>query len=388
MAKKITLLGSTGSIGTQSLDVIRAQGYEVFGLSAHSQTDKILQQIEEFHPKYVCMTSEAGAEKLSAALAGRADAPRLLTGPEGLKALAAMDGPDVVLNSVVGIAGLGASLAAIESGHDLALANKESLVTGGHLVTQAVAKHGVRLLPVDSEHSAIFQCLQDKESAKSLTKILLTASGGPFFGMKTEELRGKTKADALKHPNWNMGAKITIDSATLMNKGLERIEAMHLFNCDLDFINVVVQRQSKIHSMVEFADGSVMAHLGASDMRIPIQFAFSYPERWDTPAPRIDFRELGQLTFDAADMDTFRCLALAERAGKTGGTMPCVLNAANEVAVDAFLHDGCSFTDIDRIVESCMDAHDAQTVDSFEQLRDIDGWARAKATQVLAATRS
>mgnify|MGYP000807568623 CR=1 FL=1 len=388
MAKKITLLGSTGSIGTQSLDVIRAQGYEVFGLSAHSQTDKILQQIEEFHPKYVCMTSEAGAEKLSAALAGRADAPKLLTGPEGLKTLAAMDGPDVVLNSVVGIAGLGASLAAIESGHDLALANKESLVTGGHLVTQAVAKHGVKLLPVDSEHSAIFQCLQDKESAKSLTKILLTASGGPFFGMKTEELRGKTKADALKHPNWNMGAKITIDSATLMNKGLERIEAMHLFNCDLDFINVVVQCQSKIHSMVEFADGSVMAHLGASDMRIPIQFAFSYPERWDTPAPRIDFRELGQLTFDAADMDTFRCLALAERAGKTGGTMPCVLNAANEVAVDAFLHDGCSFTDIDRIVESCMDAHDMQAVDSFEQLRDIDAWAREKAAQVLAATRS
>ncbi len=388
MAKKITLLGSTGSIGTQSLDVIRAQGYEVFGLSAHSQTDKILQQIEEFHPKYVCMTSEAGAEKLSAALAGRADGPRLLTGPEGLKTLAAMDGPDVVLNSVVGIAGLGASLAAIERGHDLALANKESLVTGGHLVTQAVAKHGIRLLPVDSEHSAIFQCLQDKESARSLTKILLTASGGPFFGMKTEELRGKTKADALKHPNWNMGAKITIDSATLMNKGLERIEAMHLFNCDLDFINVVVQRQSKIHSMVEFADGSVMAHLGASDMRIPIQFAFSYPERWDTPAPRIDFRELGRLTFDAADMDTFRCLALAERAGKTGGTMPCVLNAANEVAVDAFLNDGCSFTDIDRFVESCMDSHDMQAVDSFEQLRDIDAWAREKAAQVLAATRS
>ena len=388
MSKKITLLGSTGSIGTQSLDVIRVQGYEVFGLSAHSHVEKILEQIEEFHPRYVCMTDPDAAARLDAALAGRANAPRLLTGPEGLKELAAMDGPDVVLNSVVGIAGLGASLTAIESGHDLALANKESLVTGGHLVTQAVAKHGVKLLPVDSEHSAIFQCLQDKESAKSLTKILLTASGGPFFGMKTEELRGKTKADALKHPNWNMGAKITIDSATLMNKGLERIEAMHLFNCDLDFINVVVQRQSKIHSMVEFADGSVMAHLGASDMRIPIQFAFSYPERWDTPAPRIDFRELGQLTFDAADMDTFRCLALAERAGKTGGTMPCVLNAANEVAVDAFLNDGCSFTDIDRIVESCMDSHDMQAVDSFEQLRDIDAWAREKAAQVLAATRS
>ena len=388
MSKKITLLGSTGSIGTQSLDVIRAQGYEVFGLSAHSHVEKILEQIEEFHPRYVCMTNPDAAARLDAALAGRANAPRLLTGPEGLKELAAMEGPDVVLNSVVGIAGLGASLTAIESGHDLALANKESLVTGGHLVTDAVRKNGVHLLPVDSEHSAIFQCLQDQHSAKTLEKILLTASGGPFYGMTTEELRGKTKADALKHPNWNMGAKITIDSATLMNKGLERIEAMHLFNCNLDFINVVVQRQSKIHSMVEFADGSVMAHLGASDMRIPIQFAFSYPERWDTPAPRIDFRELGQLTFDAADMDTFRCLALAERAGKTGGTMPCVLNAANEVAVDAFLHDGCSFTDIDRIVESCMDAHDMQAVDSFEQLRDIDAWAREKAAQVLDATRS
>ena len=207
MSKKITLLGSTGSIGTQSLDVIRAQGYEVFGLSAHSHVEKILQQIEEFHPKYVCMTDPDAAAKLDAALSGRAGAPKLLTGPEGLRQLAALDGPDVVLNSVVGIAGLGASLTAIESGHDLALANKESLVTGGHLVTRAVAQHGVKLLPVDSEHSAIFQCLQDKESAPSLTKILLTASGGPFFGMKTEELRTKTKADALKHPNWNMGAK-------------------------------------------------------------------------------------------------------------------------------------------------------------------------------------
>ena len=298
MAKKITLLGSTGSIGTQSLDVIRAQGYEVFGLSAHSQTDKILQQIEEFHPKYVCMTSEAGAEKLSAALAGRADGPRLLTGPEGLKTLAAMDGPDVVLNSVVGIAGLGASLAAIESGHDLALANKESLVTGGHLVTQAVAKHGIRLLPVDSEHSAIFQCLQDKESARSLTKILLTASGGPFFGMKTEELRGKTKADALKHPNWNMGAKITIDSATLMNKGLELIEAVWLFGLPPEKIQIVVQRQSIVHSAVQYSDNSIIAQLGVPDMRIPIQYALTYPARVPGVVPELDFTTLKLLTFD------------------------------------------------------------------------------------------
>ena len=301
MSKKITLLGSTGSIGTQSLDVIRAQGYEVFGLSAHSHVDKILQQIEEFHPKYVCMTDPDAAAKLDAALSGRAGAPRLLTGPEGLRELAALDGPDVVLNSVVGIAGLGASLTAIESGHDLALANKESLVTGGHLVTRAVAQHGVKLLPVDSEHSAIFQCLQDKESAPSLTKILLTASGGPFFGMKTEELRTKTKADALKHPNWNMGAKITIDSATLMNKGLELIEAVWLFGLPPEKIQIVVQRQSIVHSAVQFSDHSVIAQLGVPDMRIPIQYALTYPKRVPGVVPELDFAALKVLTFDVAD---------------------------------------------------------------------------------------
>ena len=276
MSKKITLLGSTGSIGTQSLDVIRAQGYEVFGLSAHSHVEKILEQIEEFHPRYVCMTDPGAAARLDAALAGRAQAPRLLTGPEGLKELAAMDGPDVVLNSVVGIAGLGASLTAIESGHDLALANKESLVTGGHLVTQAVAKHGVKLLPVDSEHSAIFQCLQDKESAKSLTKILLTASGGPFFGMKTEELRGKTKADALKHPNWNMGAKITIDSATLMNKGLELIEAVWLFGLPPEKIQIVVQRRPLRRPVQR-----QLHHRAAGCAR----YAHPHPVRTDLPGP-------------------------------------------------------------------------------------------------------
>ena len=304
MSKKITLLGSTGSIGTQSLDVIRAQGYEVFGLSAHSHVEKILEQIEEFHPRYVCMTDPDAAARLDAALAGRANAPRLLTGPEGLKELAAMEGPDVVLNSVVGIAGLGASLTAIESGHDLALANKESLVTGGHLVTQAVAKHGVKLLPVDSEHSAIFQCLQDKESAKSLTKILLTASGGPFFGMKTEELRGKTKADALKHPNWNMGAKITIDSATLMNKGLELIEAAWLFGLPEDKIQIVVQRESIIHSAVQFADHSIIAQLGVPDMRIPIQYALTWPDRLPSPVPELDFTALTKLSIAQADDET------------------------------------------------------------------------------------
>ena len=356
MSKKITLLGSTGSIGTQSLDVIRAQGYEVFGLSAHSHVDKILQQIEEFHPRYVCMTDPDAARRLDAELSGRADAPRLLVGPEGLKQLAALDGTDVVLNSVVGIAGLGASLCAIESGHDLALANKESLVTGGHLVTQAVAKHGVKLLPVDSEHSAIFQCLQDKESAKSLTKILLTASGGPFFGMKTEELRGKTKADALKHPNWNMGAKITIDSATLMNKGLELIEAVWLFGLPPEKIQIVVQRQSIVHSAVQFSDNSIIAQLGVPDMRIPIQYALTYPQRLPSPVQELSLVDYGKLTFYAPDYDTFRCINVCKDAIAAGGLRPAAANGANEESVRLFLNGKIKFTDIAVLNRAAMEA--------------------------------
>ena len=370
MSKKITLLGSTGSIGTQSLDVIRAQGYEVYGLSAHSHVEKILQQIEEFHPKYVCMTDPDAAAKLDAALAGRANAPKLLTGPEGLKELAALDGPDVVLNSVVGIAGLGASLCAIESGHDLALANKESLVTGGHLVTQAVEKHGVQLLPVDSEHSAIFQCLQDKESAPSLTKILLTASGGPFFGMTTEQLRGKTRADALKHPNWNMGAKITIDSATLMNKGLELIEAVWLFGLPPEKIQIVVQRQSIVHS-------AIIAQLGVPDMRIPIQYALTYPKRVPGVVPELDFTTLKLLTFDVADEETFRCLAACKKAIRKGGLGPCAANGANEEAVKLFLEDKIGFLDIGRLVEAVVDSDSFGGDYTLADVYECDRMARA-----------
>ena len=377
MSKKITLLGSTGSIGTQSLDVIRAQGLEVFGLSAHSHVEKILQQIEEFHPKYVCMTDPDAARRLDAELAGRADAPRLLIGPEGLKQLAALDGPDVVLNSVVGIAGLGASLCAIENGHDLALANKESLVTGGHLVTQAVAKHGVQLLPVDSEHSAIFQCLQDKESAPSLTKILLTASGGPFFGMKTEELRGKTKADALKHPNWNMGAKITIDSATLMNKGLELIEAAWLFGLPEDKIQIVVQRESIIHSAVQFADHSIIAQLGVPDMRIPIQYALTWPERLPSPVPELDFTALTKLSIATADDETFRCLKACKKAIRKGGLAPCAANGANEAAVAHFLRDEIGFLDIGRLVEGIVDSDSFGGDYTLADVHECDRMARA-----------
>ena len=377
MNKTITLLGSTGSIGTQSLDVARMHGYSVFGLAANSSVDKLLEQINEFHPKYVAVVNPDAYARLSAALAGQADAPKLLQGAEGLRELAAMDGPDVVLNAVVGIAGLPASLAAIESGHDLALANKESLVTGGHLVTDAVKKYGVKLLPVDSEHSAIFQCLQDAPSAKTLEKILLTASGGPFFGMKTEELRTKTKSDALKHPNWNMGAKITIDSATLMNKGLELIEAAWLFGLPEDKIQIVVQRESIIHSAVQFADHSIIAQLGVPDMRIPIQYALTWPDRLPSPVPELDFTALTKLSIAQADDETFRCLAACKKAIRKGGLAPCAANGANEAAVAHFLRDEIGFLDIGRLVEDIVDSDSFGGAYTLSDVYECDRMARA-----------
>ena len=301
MAKKVTLLGSTGSIGTQSLDVIRTEGFEVSGLAAHTQADLLLKQVEEFQPAMVAVTDESAADKVQAAFAHMASAPRLLRSAEGLRTLAAESGADVVLNAVVGAAGLPATLAALESGCDVALANKESLVTGGALVLEAAEKHHAKLLPVDSEHSAIFQCLQDAYSAKSLQKILLTASGGPFFGKTREELLHVKKEDALRHPNWSMGAKITIDSATLMNKGLELIEAVWLFGLAPRQVEIVVQRQSIIHSMVQFSDHSILAQLGCPDMRVAIQYALTYPDRLDCPAPALDLTAAGALEFTEPD---------------------------------------------------------------------------------------
>ncbi|MBM6715100.1 1-deoxy-D-xylulose-5-phosphate reductoisomerase [Gemmiger formicilis] len=377
MSKTITLLGSTGSIGTQSLDVARMHGYTVFGLAAHSRVELLLKQIQEFHPRYVAVVDETACDRLEGELAGMPDAPRLLKGAQGLRTLAAMDGPDVVLNAVVGIAGLPASLAAIESGHDLALANKESLVTGGHLVTDAVRRKGVRLLPVDSEHSAIFQCLQDQHSAKRLTKILLTASGGPFFGMKRDQLAGKKKEDALKHPNWNMGAKITIDSATLMNKGLELIEAVWLFGLPEDKIQIVVQRESIIHSAVQFADNSVIAQMGVPDMRIPIQYALTWPDRLPSPVPELDFAALKSLSFDVADEETFRCLAACKKAIRKGGLAPCAANGANEEAVALFLQDKIGFLDIGRLVEGVVDSEAFGGDYTLQDVYDCDAMARA-----------
>ena len=377
MAKTITLLGSTGSIGTQSLDVVRAQGYRVFGLAAGRNIDLLLKQIEEFKPKYVAVADEAAFNRLDAELSGTVNAPKLLKGASGVIELAKMDGTDIVLNAVVGIAGLGSTLAALETGHDVALANKESLVTGGHLVTQACEKNGVKLLPVDSEHSAIFQCLQDEHSAKTLTKILLTASGGPFFGMKKEELASKTKADALKHPNWDMGAKITIDSATLMNKGLELIEAAWLFNLSPEKIQVVVQRQSIIHSMVQFSDNSILAQLGVPDMRIPIQYALTWPERYPGCAPELDFTKLKSITFDVADEETFRCLAACKKAITKGGLGPCAANGANEEAVKLFLEDKIGFLDIGRLVEAVVDNDSYGGDYSLSDVYECDRMARS-----------
>ena len=377
MAKSITLLGSTGSIGTQSLDVARSQGYEVRALAANSSVDKLLEQIEEFHPRYVAVADPAACQKLKGALAGRANAPKVLEGAEGIVALAGMGEADVVLNAVVGIAGLGATLAALESGCDVALANKESLVTGGYLVTKAAESHNAKLLPVDSEHSAIFQCLQDAHSAKALTKILLTASGGPFFGMNKEELAGKTKADALKHPNWNMGAKITIDSATLMNKGLELIEAVWLFGLPPEKVQVVVQRQSIIHSMVQFSDNSILAQLGVPDMRIPIQYALTWPERAPGCAPELDFTTLKSITFDVADEETFRCLAACKKAIAKGGLGPCAANGANEEAVRLFLEDKIGFLDIGRLVEAVVDSDSFGGGYTLADVYECDRMARA-----------
>ena len=379
--KRIAILGCTGSVGSQTLDVCRKHSdkLQVVALSAHSNTDSLVRSAREFQCPRIAVTDPYHAD--DAVLQERHPGTACFAGSQAAIDMCLADDVDIVVVSIVGAAGLDATYQLISAGKTVALANKESLVVGGDLIMPLVRPG--QLLPVDSEHSAIFQCYLGERSEETY-RIWLTCSGGPFFGMDSSQLESVTPADALSHPTWSMGSKISIDSATLMNKGLERIEAKHLFDIDLDDICVVIQRQSKIHSMVEYRDGSVMAHLGASDMRIPIQYALSYPERWESPAERIDFRELGRLDFASPDVEAFPCLELAARAGKVGGTMPCVLNAANEVAVDAFLHGACSFMDIARVVERCLDAHDVQPVQSIEQLRDVDSWTRTRASDLVS----
>ena len=369
---RVAVLGSTGSIGRQALDIAarNPDRIEIVALSAHSSLTALEEQAMRFGVRAIALTDEGAASDFQRRLGHAVE-----SGERAAERLAGSCGADLVLNALVGAAGLRVSIATLRAGARLALANKESLVAGGELVTSFGLD---RIIPVDSEHSAIYQCLLG-ERATDVSRIWLTASGGPFRGRTRAELATVTVEDALAHPRWTMGPKITVDSATLMNKGLEAIEAHHLFNVDYERIRVVVHPQSCIHSMVEFADGSVKAHLGATDMRIPIQYAFSLPERWPAPVEPVDFVSLGRLDFEEPDLDTFRCLSLALAAGRTGGTMPAVLNAANEVAVAAFLAGDIRFDAIPDIVESVVTAHDAGPLDSLEAVESADAWARAAA---------
>ena len=371
--KKIAILGSTGSIGTQTLDVIRAHSdeLEVVALAAGSNKERLKEQIREFHPELVSLSDEKKAQELKEELAG--EAVEVVCGMDGLIEVAGIDSADVVVTAVVGMMGILPTMEAIRKGKDIALANKETLVTAGHLIIPMAREYGVSILPVVSEHSAIFQCLQG-EPKKALDKILLTASGGPFRGKSAEFLETVTLEDALNHPNWSMGPKITIDSSTMVNKGLEVMEAKWLFGVDYSQIEVVIQPQSIIHSMVQYIDGAVIAQLGTPDMRVPIEYALFYPERRSLPGDRLDFSKLSQITFEKPDYKVFRGLSLAIEAGKTGGTMPTVFNAANERAVAKFLKGEIKYTDIVRSIEKCMDAHKVSAHPDLEEILATEQW--------------
>lgn len=353
--KKIAVLGATGSIGTQTLEVVREnKDIEVLGLTAGSNIGLLEKQIREFHPQLAAVWSEEKAKELRANI--RDVNTEVLSGMEGLIAVAAMEGTETLVTAVVGMIGIKPTIEAIRAGKDIALANKETLVTAGHIIMPLARENNVSILPVDSEHSAIFQALQGN-SGKAIHKILLTASGGPFRGKKEEDLLNIRVEDALKHPNWSMGQKITIDSSTMVNKGLEVMEAKWLFDVDIDQVQVVVQPQSIVHSMVEYVDGAIMAELGTPDMKLPIQYALYYPQRRYLPGERVDFWTLGSIDFEKPDMDTFYGLALAYEAGRAGGTMPTVYNAANELAVKQFLNREIKYLEIVEIIEDCMRAH-------------------------------
>lgn len=374
---KLAILGSTGSIGTQALEVVEdlkgIRDIEVTAITGNRNIKLMEEQIRRFRPKVAAAADKKAAAELRIAVADT-DC-RVVDGEEGLCCAAVQTGADMVLSAIVGFAGLRPTLQAVEEGIDIALANKETLVTAGKLFMEAVRLHGVRLLPVDSEHCAIFQCLQAGRAGE-LRRILLTASGGPFFGKQAGELRKVKKEQALRHPNWTMGTKITIDSATLMNKGLEVMEAHWLFDVDIDCIRVVVHRESIVHSMVEFRDTSVVAQMSVPSMKHPIQYAFTYPERLPSPDPVIDFSALGKLTFYDPDENAFPCLALAKRAGKNGGIMPTVLNAANELAVAAFLRDEIGFMEIPERVAAAMERFDNLAEPALEDIFEADQQVR------------
>jgi len=375
--KKIAVLGSTGSIGTQTLDVIsrRPEDYEVIGLAAGANIGLLLEQVRRFKPKWV----SAGTEELAARV--RAEAPSDVTvvhGEQGLRQIAGESGANYVVCALVGSLGLTSTLAAIEAGADIGLANKESLVTAGHLVMSRAKEKGVSILPVDSEHSAIFQCLNG-EPAKAVKRLMLTASGGSFRDLGREQLKNVTVEDALKHPNWSMGAKVTIDSATMANKGLEVIEAHWLFGLPYDQIDVVLHPESIVHSMVEFVDTSVMAQLGNPDMRVPIQYALTYPDRVASPASPLDLLKQGTLHFRPMSFERYPCLRLAYEAGRAGGTATTVFNAANEVAVARFLKGEIPFLAIEDTIERALAKHEAVPSPSLEAILEADAWARREA---------
>ncbi len=369
--KNLILLGSTGSIGTQTLSVVEKwpQYFKVAALAAGSNVKLLEEQARKFKPGFISLAQKEGAEELRKRL--RDTSVKVLCGEEGLWEIASTPEADWVVNALVGFDGLKPTVAALQEGKNIALANKETLVAGGELIMNLAEEKGVTIVPIDSEHSAIFQCLQG-ENWERVSKIVLTASGGPFRGCTLKELSKVTLAQALEHPNWVMGKKITIDSATLMNKGLEVLEAQILFGLDLDQIEVVVHPQSIIHSMVEFIDGSVKAQLGVPDMGVPIQFALTYPDRWPSSFERVNWRETERLSFEMPDMDSFRCLKLAYEAGKIGGTMPAAMNAANERAVELFLADRISFLDIPRIIEETMHKHKVISCPSLSDIIDVD----------------
>lgn len=381
--KKITILGSTGSIGTQTLDVARKNKdkFEIVAISANSSVELLLEQILEFCPKYVAVYDEKSANRLKEMIPDNIDV-EVLSGMKGLVKICELDEIDVVLTAVVGMIGLIPTMAAIRAKKNIALANKETLVTAGELVMREARKNNVEILPVDSEHSAIFQCLNG-ENKKEIEKIILTASGGPFRGKKKEELINVKKEQALKHPNWDMGRKISIDSSTLMNKGLEVIEAKWLFGVEAEDIEVVVHPQSIVHSMVSFRDSSVMAQLGCPDMRLPIQYALTYPDRLETNFERLDFMKASTLTFEEPDMETFPCLRLAFEALKMGGTYCAALNSANEVLVNEFLNDKIEFYDIPYYIERTLKEHKNRINPTLEDILEVDKETREFLKKIL-----
>ena len=374
MTENLSILGSTGSIGKQSLDVCRKCGYGVKALTAFSSVDEIEKQAREFKPEKVALVDEKAAADLKIKLADTDI--KVLGGMDGVCECAEIQSADTVLNSVVGMAGLKPTLTAIYAGKKIALANKETLVAGGQLVMSEAKKHGVEILPVDSEHSAIFQCLQGKPTNKALKKIILTASGGPFFGKTADELRDVTVEKALKHPNWSMGAKITIDSATMMNKGLELIEAVWLFSVKPDDVDIVVHRESIVHSAVEYDDNSVIAQLGLPDMRIPIQYALTYPERFESPVGELSLSQIGKLMFFEPDYETFRCINLCRKAINMGGLYPAAVNSANEQANLMFRQGKIGFLDIADRVEAVLEKTPHYDNYTFEDILEIDKFAR------------